>query len=69
MTTHHFAQQIDYLLWTGAIQGDQILSLYHLLKCYENGEITGEDMQEAIDQCDPDQIDKLLDEQFPYLFE
>jgi len=69
MPIQKFAHQIDYLLWTGAIQGDQLLSLYHLLKCYENGEITAEDMQDAIDQCDPDQIDKLLDEQFPHLFE
>lgn len=69
MTTPNFAQQIEYLLWTGAIQGNQILSLYHLLKSYKNGEVTAQAMQDAIDLCDPDQIDHLLDEQFPPLFE
>lgn len=69
MTTLKFAQQIEYLLWTGAIQGEQILSLHHLLKCYERDEITSEEMQEAIDQCDPEQIDRFLDEEFPHLFE
>ena len=69
MTIAKFAKQIDHLLWTGAIRGDQILSLHHLLKDYERGEMTDEEMQDAIDQCDPEQIDKLLDEQFPHLFE
>lgn len=69
MTTHNFAHQINYLLWTGAIQGDQILSLHHLLKDYERGEMTDEQMQEAIDECDPEKLDQLLDEHFPPLFE
>jgi hypothetical protein len=69
MTTQKFARQIESLLFIGAIQGDQILSLYHLLKCYEQGDLTAQDMQTAIDQCDPDQIDKVLNEEFPHLFE
>lgn len=69
MTIHQFAQQIEYLLFTGAIRGNQILSLYHLLRDYGAGTISAQNMQEAIDQCDPDQIDKFLDQQFPHLFE
>lgn len=54
MSTTHFAQQIEFLLWTGAIEGDEILSLYHLLKCYEQGGISAQEMQAAIDVFNPD---------------
>ncbi|WP_068820163.1 hypothetical protein [Phormidesmis priestleyi] len=44
----NFPAQIDYLLFSGDIEGDEILSLHHLLKSYEQGLITAEEMQEAI---------------------
>lgn len=69
MTIRKFAQQIEYLLQTGALQGDRILSLYYLLKDYSAERISAQVMQEAINQCDPDQLDQLFDEEFPHLFE
>jgi len=43
-----FPTQIDYLLFSGDIEGEELLSLYHLLKSYEQGLIKAEEMQEAV---------------------
>lgn len=48
MAKDTFSDQILYLLLTGAIQGEEILSLHHLLKRYKQGAISAEEMQEAI---------------------
>jgi len=37
MTTRNFAQQIEWLLFTGAIEGNQILTLYEQLQRYIQG--------------------------------
>jgi hypothetical protein len=62
MTVQEFARQIEYLLWTGAIQGKQILNLYHLLLSYQHRQIDAQAMQNAINECDPDQIALFLEE-------
>ncbi len=69
MKTREFAEQIEHLLWTGAIEGHQVLSLYYLLQSYQQGTMSGAAMQDAIDQCDPEQIEKVLNEHFPSPYE
>lgn len=54
MNTRQFALQIDWLLLTGAIEGDQILTLHKQLKFYQQGAISEAAMQTAIDDVDPD---------------
>ena len=49
-----FSAQIEYLLFSGDIEGDKVLNLYHLLKSYEQGLITVETMQEAINRFNGD---------------
>jgi len=44
-----FPAQIEHLLFSGDIEGDEVLSLYHLLKSYEQGFIKAEEMQKTID--------------------
>jgi hypothetical protein len=67
MTMQTFAQQIEYLLFTGAIEGEEILKHYHLLKAYGQGKISAEALQTAIDDLDPDQadLDRLPEEDPP----
>jgi hypothetical protein len=54
MTVQGFAKQIEYLLWTGAIQGKQILNLHHLLLSYQHKLLDAQEMQKAIDKYNPD---------------
>jgi hypothetical protein len=49
-----FSPQIEYLLFTGAIRGDAILQLHRLLKSYEQGTVSAGEMQEAINDFNPD---------------
>ena len=46
--------QIEYLLFSGDIEGEKLLSLHHLLKSYEQGFIKAEEMQEAINSFNTD---------------
>lgn len=58
-----FSEQIDDLLFTGAIEGETILTLYHLLKSYEQGMIRAEEMQYEIDSLSPEfYLEVLRDE-------
>ena len=50
----NFPAQIEYLLFSGDIEGEEILSLHHLLKSYEQGFIRAEEMQEAINSFNTD---------------
>jgi hypothetical protein len=61
MTVQRFAQQIEYLLWTGAIEGKQILNLHYLLLSYRHQWINDQEIQKAIDECNPDQIEEVWD--------
>jgi hypothetical protein len=64
MAKTDFSGQIEYLLFTGAIRGDAILQLHRLLKSYEQGAVSAEEMQEAINDFDPDLYLELpLDEE------
>lgn len=54
MAKNTFSNQILYLLLTGAIQGQEILSLHRMLKAYEQGEVSAEEMQTVIDAHDPE---------------
>jgi hypothetical protein len=54
MAKTDFSKQIEYLLFTGAIRGDAILQLHRLLKSYEQGTVSAEEMQEAINDFNPD---------------
>lgn len=54
MTTRSFAQQIELLLFTGSIEGSQILALYQQLQLYIQGTLSEAAMQSAIDDVDPD---------------
>jgi hypothetical protein len=65
MTVQRFAQQIEYLLWTGAIEGEQILNLHYLLLSYGHQWISDQEIQKAIDECNPDQIEDIWDKQLP----
>jgi hypothetical protein len=56
MRMQKFIEQIEHLLWTGALEGEDVLKLYHLLKAYGQGEIDAEVLQEAIDRHDPDYL-------------
>ena len=47
-----FTQQIEHLLFTGAIEGEAIRTLHNLLKCYELGLLRPEEMQAEIDGFD-----------------
>ncbi len=67
MKLREFVEQIDHLLWTGAIEGKQVLKLHHLLQAYQQGKLSAEGMQDAIDQCDPELLQNWLDEQLPPL--
>jgi hypothetical protein len=69
MTVQRFAQQIEYLLWTGAIEGEQILNLYYVLLSYQNKQIDAQEIQKAIDECDPDPIEEVWDGYFPSTIE
>lgn len=44
-----FVEQIDFLIYTGAIEGYELLTLHNLLKSYEQGLIGAEEMQYEID--------------------
>ena len=39
-----FSSQIEYLLFSGDIEGEKLLSLHRLLKSYEQGFIKAEEM-------------------------
>lgn len=49
-----FPAQIEYLLFSGDIEGEEILSLHNLLQSYEQGLITAEEMQKAINSFNTD---------------
>ena len=49
-----FPAQIEYLLFSGDLEGDEVLNLYHLLQSFEQGFITAETMQKAIDSFNTD---------------
>jgi len=49
-----FSAQTEYLLFSGDIEGDKVLNLYYLLKSYEQGLITSETMQKAINNFNTD---------------
>jgi hypothetical protein len=55
MSITRFAQQIEHLLFTGAIEGEAVLTLYNLLKSYEQGLIRAEDLQAEINAFDREQ--------------
>jgi hypothetical protein len=58
-----FSEQIEYLLFTGAIEGQAIYTLYNLLKSYEQGFLTAEDMQCEINSFNPKfRLEALQDE-------
>lgn len=54
MAKMDFSGQIEYLLFTGAIRGDALLRLHHLLKSHQQGTVSAEEMQQAINDCNPD---------------
>lgn len=54
MAENNFSAQIEYLLFSGDIEGDEVLSLHHLLKSYKQGFIGAEEMQEAINSFNTD---------------
>lgn len=54
MAKNTFSNQILYLLLTGAIQGQEILSLHRMLKAYKQGEVNAEEMQTVIDAHNPE---------------
>ncbi|KAM3112799.1 hypothetical protein [Phormidesmis sp. 146-33] len=54
MTKDSFSDQIWYLLLTGAIQGEEILSLHRMLECYKQGIVNVEEMQKTINAHNPD---------------
>lgn len=54
MAKTDFSAQIEYLLFSGNIEGDEILSLHHLLKSYEQEFMRAEEMQEAINSFNTD---------------
>jgi len=54
MKRNDFPQQIEYLLFSGDIEGEEVLNLYHLLRSYEQGFITAETMQKAINSFNTD---------------
>lgn len=49
-----FSEQIDFLVFTGAIEGHTILTLYNLLKSYKQGMISAEEMQYEINSFNPE---------------
>ena len=49
-----FSAQIEYLLFSGDIEGDEVLSLHHLLKSYGQGLTTAEEIQKAINSFNTD---------------
>lgn len=53
MNTRQFAQRLEWLLLTGAIEGNQILTLHQKLKHYQQGAISDAAMQTALDDVDP----------------
>lgn len=58
-----FSEQIDFLIFTGAIEGYAILMLHNLLKSYEKGLISAEEMQYEINSFNPDfYLEMLQDE-------
>ena len=61
MAKNDFPAQIEYLLFSGDLEGDEVLNLYHLLKSYEQGFITAETMQAAINQFNTDLFGRVLD--------
>lgn len=54
MTIRNFAQQIEWLLFTGAIEGNQLLTLHEQLQLYRQGTLSEAAMQNAIDAVDSD---------------
>ena len=69
MTVRKFATDVEHLLLTGSIEGDDLLKLYHLLKAYEKGTIVADVLRTAIDQHDPDQIQQWFEGNLPPLFD
>lgn len=69
MTITKFGQQLDHLLWTGAIERAELFKLYHLLQAYKKGLINDMTMQQAINQHDPDYVEQWLEDNLPPLFE
>lgn len=58
-----FSEQIEFLLFTGAIEGLAVMTLYNLLKSYEKGLISAEEMQYEINSFNPDfYLETLQDE-------
>ncbi|MBD1848423.1 hypothetical protein [Leptolyngbya sp. FACHB-711] len=53
MTVEQLAKAIEHLLLTGAIEGNKVIELYHLLMDFEQGRIEAAELQEAIDQHEP----------------
>lgn len=55
-----FSEQIDDLLFMGHIEGDAILTLHHLLKSHEQGQISAEKIQSKIDSIKSEFYSKLI---------
>lgn len=56
MKLQHYIQQIEDLLWTGRIEGIQILELHRLLRAYMSGKASEKVLQETIELNDRDWI-------------
>jgi hypothetical protein len=69
MTVQKFSLQIEHLLLAGVIQDCSILKLYRLLKAYEQGKISAEVIQTAINQHEPERIAQWLNDNLPPLFD
>lgn len=49
-----FSEQIEFLLFVGAIEGESVMTLHDLLKSYMQGSISAEEMQYEINSFNPD---------------
>jgi hypothetical protein len=47
-------EQIDFLFFTGALEGKGLIIMYNLLKSYEQGWLTHAEMQNEINSFHPD---------------
>jgi hypothetical protein len=56
MTVEQFAKAIEHLLLIGAIQGEAIMRLHHLLMDFELGRVGADILQKEIDQHDSDRF-------------
>ncbi|GAB4237898.1 MAG: hypothetical protein Kow00121_64850 [Elainellaceae cyanobacterium] len=69
MRIRKFVQQVEHLLFTGAIEGEEVLKLHRLLKAYAQGKISAGALQQVIDQHNPDKVEQWLDKNLPPLLE